>query len=134
MTARVPRETGFANQLVLDVLKEEDEIGKEVSFLASVSQTDTQVSNKSVQVKPEKKNIQVKPISILDQSTDDYVVPDLSYWFEDEWDEICERNNLLMPRLNQITQHKSYESKTPTDLKALPLYQAVHVANQLQND
>merc|ERR1712159_339629 len=107
--------TGFGNQLMLDVLKEEDEIGEQASFFETVSQSEktsvqTEVTNKSIQVKPVNMKWKAKDAqSLLDQTIDDYVVPDLSYWFEDEWDDICERNNLLMPRLSQITQ-KSFDS------------------------
>merc|ERR1712150_256074 len=97
----------------------------------------TETTEKSVQVKPQEK-------LLLDQSIDEYVIPDLSYWFEDEWEEICARNSLSLPNSNSekysISNTKSSMSHNlkklqcdfyETDITTVPLYQAVNFVNKI---
>jgi len=205
----------FANSLMMDVLKEEEELGKEISFFDyidyavehtisttqpriltvsennsvndleknSVTKSETNPINSSqknsstnLEVKSDnisnfnqildnnsdtksksldltsiytqvtEKSVQVNQSKLLlDQHIDEYVVPDLSYWFEDEWDDICERNSLLMPKLNEITAraknsmksislHEPSMSLNQQDLTTVPLYQAVNFVNELDKN
>ena len=177
----------FANSLMIDALKEEEELGKEVSFfdyiddkimepkiLNTMQEETTEHVNKveklSINSKPEsnhtentvktdklstisnitettEKSVQVKPTEklLLDQSLDEYVIPDLSYWFEDEWEEICARNSLSLPSSNEklsIANTKSSLSynlnKLPkfseTNITTVPLYQAVNFVNKMEKN
>jgi hypothetical protein len=195
----------FADNLMMDVLGEEDDLGQEVSFfdyigpsiegeiqklksdvrsmdwseimeetkppsefhsengseletksdnLSNFSQNNTKnlkkkVSAHSIHSQNTKKSIKLRPSKqklLLDMGIDEYVVPDLSYWFEDEWEEICERNSLFMPKLNEITARakqsmKSLNLKPNTSTHSVkpehddlnvPLYRAVNFVNNIE--
>ena len=109
------------------------------------------VSAHSVHSQNSKKSIKLRSSQhklLLDQSIDEYVVPDLSYWFEDEWEDICERNSLFMPKLNEITArakqsmkslnlrpHTSTPSvKSEEDTLNVPLYRALNFVNNIEQN
>jgi len=66
-------------------------------------------------------------------NTESHIVPDLSYWFEDEWDDICKRNQLGTVESLHESIHKSTTTLENIS-KSLPLYMALPIVQQLQND
>lgn len=63
-----------------------------------------------------------------------YNIPDIDVWFENEWEDICQRNDLGGKRMtDEILKNEQdkFKNKQRDDRKILPIYKAITFVNEL---